>query len=360
MPSLTVFLCSTFSDLSAEREGVLDAIRRLKLQHDSMEFFGARAGQPLETCLEEVRKSDALVVIVGHRYGTIVPDLGISFSEAEYSEGYRLQKPCLVYLRDEEVPVLPKHVERDPDRLRLLERWKGVLRERHTLATFRDGRDLSVQVAADLGRSIADLEEAARIKAEAPPADRGGLQDEIRALIEDALSQGVQTESLLSAVRRSISSLQAKKERRGPVVFLSYANLDREVVRQVASGLDAHGIRVWFDEAKLKPGVRWISEIERALDRADFILFFISASSVHRSWPQRELQIAMHRQISGEGGAVILPILLEEAEVPPLLRDIQWVDLRDRNVDRAIPQLVDVIRHWGERQGSRKRRPDGS
>ncbi len=37
--SFTVFVCSTFSDLSQEREGVLDAIRRLKLQHDSMEFF---------------------------------------------------------------------------------------------------------------------------------------------------------------------------------------------------------------------------------------------------------------------------------------------------------------------------------
>ena len=61
--TLTVFLCSTFSDLSAEREAVLDAIRRLQLQHDSMEFFGARAQQPIETCLEEVRKSDILVVI---------------------------------------------------------------------------------------------------------------------------------------------------------------------------------------------------------------------------------------------------------------------------------------------------------
>ena len=81
---LTVFVCSTYSDLSEEREAVLDAIRRLQLQHDSMEFFGARADQPIETCLAEVRRSNILVVIVGHRYGTLVPELGISFSEAEY------------------------------------------------------------------------------------------------------------------------------------------------------------------------------------------------------------------------------------------------------------------------------------
>ena len=61
MPSFTIFVCSTFNDLSHEREGVLDAIRRLKLQHDSMEFFGARAEQPIETCLLEVEQATSLL-----------------------------------------------------------------------------------------------------------------------------------------------------------------------------------------------------------------------------------------------------------------------------------------------------------
>ena len=95
--SLDRFRVQHFSDLSEERQGVLGATQRLKLQHDSMEFFGARADQPIETCLQEVRASDILVVIVGHRYGSVVPDLGISYSEAEYTEAYRLKKPCLVY-----------------------------------------------------------------------------------------------------------------------------------------------------------------------------------------------------------------------------------------------------------------------
>ena len=134
--SFTVFVCSTFSDLSEEREGVLDAIRRLKLEHDSMEFFGAHAEQPIETCLQEVRKSDVLVVIIGHRYGSIVPNLGISYSEAEYTEGHRLKKPCLVYMRDENVRILPRQMERDPEKLKLLEKWKEGLHSRHTVASF--------------------------------------------------------------------------------------------------------------------------------------------------------------------------------------------------------------------------------
>jgi hypothetical protein len=47
-------------------------------------------------CLAEVRQSDVLVVIVGLRYGSIVPALGISYSEVEYAEGFGLKKPCLV------------------------------------------------------------------------------------------------------------------------------------------------------------------------------------------------------------------------------------------------------------------------
>lgn len=49
---LTVFLCSTYADLAEERQRVLDAVRRLELQHDSMEFFWARADLPVDNCLE--------------------------------------------------------------------------------------------------------------------------------------------------------------------------------------------------------------------------------------------------------------------------------------------------------------------
>jgi Domain of unknown function (DUF4062) len=106
--SFTVFVCSTFDDLEQQREAVLDAIRRVKSRHNAMELFGARTERPIEVCLDEVRKSDLLVVIVGLKYGSLAPGMGISYSQAGYEEGARLDKPCLVYLRDDDVPILPK------------------------------------------------------------------------------------------------------------------------------------------------------------------------------------------------------------------------------------------------------------
>jgi hypothetical protein len=158
------------------------------------------------------------------------------------------------------------------------------------------------------------------------------------------LQQGVAEASLLSAIRNSISSLMAANVEREPTIFFSYARTDIDVVRPVADSLRKAGIRVWLDEDSLKPGSDWMQEIEKGLAAADFIAFFISPSSV-RGWAQQELQVALHRQVSGEGGAVILPILLGDADVPPLLRQFQWLDLRDGDIAKGVQRLVGVIYH---------------
>lgn len=345
--NLTVFVCSTYSDLSEERDGVLDAIRRLQLEHDSMEFFGARANQPIETCLSEVRRSNILVVIVGHRYGSIVPDKEISFSEAEYREAYRLKKPCLVYIRGEEVPILPKQMERDPKKLRLLEAWKTTLQKRHTIAYFEGKNDLSVQVAADLGRTIRDIEEAAKAREDAHADSPVQLMDELQSLVSNAFERGITEDILLSTIRRSVSAALSTIEE--PIsVFLSYSSNDKKIVHKIAKGLESLGIRVWLDESNLKPGTDVILEIERALDTADIFIFFISSNSLSSKWAKSELQIAMHRQMTSPGYPQIIPVLLEITEVPPLLRNIQWLDMTDGNVEKAIPRLVETIRHYSQ------------
>jgi hypothetical protein len=149
---LRVFICSTYRDLSGEREGVMEAIRRLQHLHDSMEYFGARPNLPIETCLDQVRRSDVMIVIVGHLYGSIVPEAGVSYTEAEYNEGVRLGKPCLVYMRDEDALIPPKYMEQDPEKIILLKKFKEMLRKNHTFATYTSTQDLCLAVATDLGR----------------------------------------------------------------------------------------------------------------------------------------------------------------------------------------------------------------
>lgn len=157
-----VFLCSTYVDLTEEREAVLNVIRHLQLLHDSMEFFGARPNQPLETCLEEVRSSDIVIVIIGHRYGSFAPGKKKSYTDLEYEEAQESHKPCLVYFRSDEVPILPSQMEQRPRAISALDDLKKRLLSRHTVATFKKASDLAITVGADLGRTI-DLMEISAI-----------------------------------------------------------------------------------------------------------------------------------------------------------------------------------------------------
>jgi DNA-binding Lrp family transcriptional regulator len=51
----------------------------------------------------------------------------------------------------------------------------------------------------------------------------------------------------------------------------------------------------------------------------------------------------MSRQVSGQGQAILIPILLDDVEIPHLLRDVVYLDLRDGDVDRAAGQLIEAV-----------------
>jgi hypothetical protein len=83
--------------------------------------------------------------------------------------------------------------------------------------------------------------------------------------------------------------------------------------------------------------------IERELSASEIVVFFISRASLVSRWTQQELQVALFRHVSGEGGGVILPVYLEDADVPPLLRAFSYVDMRDGEIERLVGVIVDRL-----------------
>jgi tetratricopeptide (TPR) repeat protein len=68
---LRIFLSSTAIDMQEHRNKVSDAILRLGAIPVAMETFGAMPKEPAEACKIKVRESDALVVMLAHRYGWV-------------------------------------------------------------------------------------------------------------------------------------------------------------------------------------------------------------------------------------------------------------------------------------------------
>jgi hypothetical protein len=336
-----------------------------------MEFFGARPGRPLDTCLAEVRKSNVVVVIVGHKYGSLVPNGTISFSEAEYQEGYGHHKLCLVYMRDDNVEVPATNFEDNPAKLRALIAYKKVLNERHTVARFRGPKDLADRVRSDL---LDNLNAVGNRGGQAE--DSGGgesvLLEELRDMALKAVAEGIGEALVLSAFRTALREVRGRPPGLGdrlraifsevggllsrrsdhhlPWVFLSYAHADRPIVEAVAADLRRFKVRAWVDQQILVPGDSLLTEIRHGLNRANALVFFASRASLQSVWARHELEhfAANRLRESAAPGPRMIPVLLEDVELPGFLRDVLYVDLRNgdsRNAARMIAAAVHRISH---------------
>lgn len=139
-----IFVSSTWQNLHPEREAVETALHRMQdAAFAGMEYFGSRPETPKDVSLTEVDRSDVYIGIFAHRYGS-------GITEAEYRRARKRRIPCLIYLKDDSVPVVPAHIERDPDKITELEALKRELKQHHTVSPFHSPDHLATQVITDL------------------------------------------------------------------------------------------------------------------------------------------------------------------------------------------------------------------
>jgi len=124
------------------------------------------------------------------------------------------------------------------------------------------------------------------------------------------------------------------------LVFLSHASQDKPAVRRLCKRLKADGFDPWLDEQRLLPGQDWSLEVEKAMRLSDAILLCFSALSVAKEgFIQREYKRAMqYQEEKPEGTIFVIPVRLDECELPFSMRGIQWVDL-PAGYDRLVLAL---------------------
>jgi formylglycine-generating enzyme required for sulfatase activity len=122
-------------------------------------------------------------------------------------------------------------------------------------------------------------------------------------------------------------------------VFLCHASQDKPAVRELYKRLAAEKwIDPWLDEEKILPGQDWNHEIEKAIRSADAILICLSIKSVSKEgYVQKEIKGALDIAAEIPDGTIfIVPLRLEECEVPTPLSKWQWVDLFTPNVHEKL------------------------
>jgi hypothetical protein len=125
-------------------------------------------------------------------------------------------------------------------------------------------------------------------------------------------------------------------------VFLSHGRADKPFVRLVAAELREAGLAPWLDEVELLPGDSLIGSLSRAVADSDYVVAFLSPTSVTSPWVEEELAIGLTVGIE-QKRIVVLPILLpglESQHIPAFLRARLYIDLRvPANYDMALTQL---------------------
>src|SRR5262245_49724354 len=103
---LRIFLSSTSQDLPEHRRAVVAAIHGLGQLPVYMETFGAGPKDPLETCRQLAKSADAMVLIVGSRYGHVpnpgaAGGYGKSMVRHEVEAAAEAGKPLFCYFEKE-------------------------------------------------------------------------------------------------------------------------------------------------------------------------------------------------------------------------------------------------------------------
>jgi TIR domain len=110
-------------------------------------------------------------------------------------------------------------------------------------------------------------------------------------------------------------------------VFVSYSHGDAHIADRLVMDLRESEVPATYDKWLLRVGDSIIEKIADTVLDSDRIIALLSPTSVNSNWVKKELSFAMTGEI-GRRDVKVLPALVEDCEVPAMLRDKLYADFR--------------------------------
>jgi hypothetical protein len=158
--------------------------------------------------------------------------------------------------------------------------------------------------------------------------------------------------SLAASLQRQKKFFEEAEENRrqiinspGPLsIFLCHASDDKLIVRELQKRLLSEDFVPWLDEESILPGSDWRLEIEKAVKKADVVVVCLSQRSINKKgFVQKEIKLAVDLAAEHpEGTIFLIPLKLEECEVPNQLARWQWVNYFG---EKGYEQLIKALRN---------------
>ena len=134
-------------------------------------------------------------------------------------------------------------------------------------------------------------------------------------------------------------------------IAISYSHSDSEFALRLTHQIFLHGGNVWIDQCEIVPGDSIYEKVQEAFSKASVILALLSRRSVESVWCKREIAAGMTREMD-ENQTVVIPVLLEDCDIPLFLKDKRYADFRG-DFDTGIATLMTAVARFGVHNAGR-------
>lgn len=141
-------------------------------------------------------------------------------------------------------------------------------------------------------------------------------------------------------------------------IFISYSHADREFVEKMAAHLVKHKTNVWVDTWELNVGDSILDRIQEAIQGSSALLIVLSQASTQSEWCRKELSAGLIRELD-EKRIIVLPVLIEDCDIPVFLRDKMYADMR-HDFDSGLKSILDAVARVTNDEQGRITEDDGN
>lgn len=142
-----VFVSSTYLDLREERRAVVETLLEVDAFPAGMELFPATDDDAWTLIESVIADSDYYLLIVGGKYGSVDPDLDVSYTEREYDAAVRLGKPVMAFLHGDPEHLTVERSETDEGRRKKLAAFRDKVKKAKHVKYWTNADDLAGKVA---------------------------------------------------------------------------------------------------------------------------------------------------------------------------------------------------------------------
>ena len=132
-------------------------------------------------------------------------------------------------------------------------------------------------------------------------------------------------------------------------VYISYANEDRVLAREIQVRLNARNLSVFIDVASISVGERFAERIVTEIEKASCVVALFTNAGVRSRWVVEESYLARQR-------GTLLPVVIGGARLPLGFEDMQPAYLTDSS-ERGFDKLVDQIEAFLDPRGAGRSAP---